>query len=143
MTIGEWPNRKNIESLNLTRKVNILRLWLGKEYWVTWFDTKIKSFKALTWKLAFWSKVHDLSQRFEERVIYSWWKYYCYHQNTKQLWCHPIIQISNIVIAIGISSLLLFWWLSLELSLLKAIAKRLPLLFAFKCVKKWQLLLSQ
>ena len=26
MTIGERPNKKNIESLNLTRKVNILRL---------------------------------------------------------------------------------------------------------------------
>ena len=30
MTIGEWPNKKNIESLNLTRKVNIFRLWRGK-----------------------------------------------------------------------------------------------------------------
>ena len=26
LTIGEGPNKKNIESLNLTRKVNILRL---------------------------------------------------------------------------------------------------------------------
>ena len=30
MTIGEWPNKKNIESLNLTRNVNIFRRWLGK-----------------------------------------------------------------------------------------------------------------
>ena len=28
--IGEWPNKKNIESLNLTQKVNIFRLWCGK-----------------------------------------------------------------------------------------------------------------
>ena len=26
LTIGERPNKKNIETLNLTRKVNILRL---------------------------------------------------------------------------------------------------------------------
>ena len=30
LTIGERPNNKNIESLNLTRKVNLLRLWRGK-----------------------------------------------------------------------------------------------------------------
>ena len=29
-TIGERPNKKNIESLDLTRKVNLLRLWRGK-----------------------------------------------------------------------------------------------------------------
>ena len=29
MTIGERPTKKNIESLDLTRKVNILRLWSG------------------------------------------------------------------------------------------------------------------
>ena len=29
LTIGERPNKKNIESLNLTRKVNILRLLRG------------------------------------------------------------------------------------------------------------------
>ena len=63
-------------------------------------------------------------------------------------------------ILFGISSLLLFWWLSFKsyrssnyrdsdscrsFSLLKAIAKRLPLLFAnnFKSVKERQLLLSQ
>ena len=28
--IGDRPNKKNIELLNLTRKVNILRLWRGK-----------------------------------------------------------------------------------------------------------------
>ena len=27
LTIGEWTNKKIIESLNLTRKVNLLRLW--------------------------------------------------------------------------------------------------------------------
>ena len=32
MTIGERPNKKNIESLNLTRKVNLLRLWRGKYF---------------------------------------------------------------------------------------------------------------
>ena len=32
LTIGERPNKKNIESLNLTRKVNLLRLWRGKYY---------------------------------------------------------------------------------------------------------------
>ena len=30
--IGERPNNKNIESLNLTRKVNILGLWRGKVF---------------------------------------------------------------------------------------------------------------
>ena len=29
LTIGERPNKKNIESLNLTRKENLLRLWRG------------------------------------------------------------------------------------------------------------------
>ena len=29
--IGERPNKKNIESFNLKRKVNLLRLWRGKE----------------------------------------------------------------------------------------------------------------
>ena len=37
LTIGEIPNKKNIESLDLTRKVNILRLLRGK-----------KNFKSLT-----------------------------------------------------------------------------------------------
>ena len=101
------------------------------------------------------------------RIIYSQRKYYCYHQDMKQLWCHPIIQISNIAIAILDFSLLLlvklsllilfasflviffFWWLFLKsyrsFLLWKAIAKRLPLLFAkaFKSVKERQLLLSQ
>ena len=27
LTIGERPNKKNIESLDLIRKVNLLRLW--------------------------------------------------------------------------------------------------------------------
>ena len=31
MTIGERPNKKNIELTNLTRKVNILRLWRGND----------------------------------------------------------------------------------------------------------------
>ena len=30
LKIGERPNKKNIESLNLKQKVNILGLWLGK-----------------------------------------------------------------------------------------------------------------
>ena len=30
LTIGERPNKKNIESLYLTRKVYLLRLWRGK-----------------------------------------------------------------------------------------------------------------
>ena len=30
LTIGERPNKKNIESLNLTRKVDLLRLGRGK-----------------------------------------------------------------------------------------------------------------
>ena len=30
LTIGDRPNKKNIESLNLTRKVNILRLLRAK-----------------------------------------------------------------------------------------------------------------
>ena len=32
LTIGERPNKKNVESLNLTRKVNILRLWRGNAF---------------------------------------------------------------------------------------------------------------
>ena len=32
LTIGERPNKKNIESLNLTRKVNLLRLRRGNIY---------------------------------------------------------------------------------------------------------------
>ena len=30
--IGERSNKKNIESLDLTQKVNFLRLWGGKYY---------------------------------------------------------------------------------------------------------------
>ena len=30
LTIGERPKKKNIESLDLTRKVKLLRLWRGK-----------------------------------------------------------------------------------------------------------------
>ena len=44
---------------------------------------------------------------------YSLRKYYCYHQNTKYLWCHPIINFSNIAIAILDFSLLLLVKLSL------------------------------
>ena len=40
-------------------------------------------------------------------IIYSRRKYYCYHQNTKYLWCNPIIHFSNIAIAILYFSLLL------------------------------------
>ena len=32
MTIGERPNNKNIETLNLTQKVRFLRLWCGKTF---------------------------------------------------------------------------------------------------------------
>ena len=45
--------------------------------------------------------------------LYSRRKYYCYHQNLKWLWCHPIIHISNIAIAILDFSLLLLVKLSL------------------------------
>ena len=34
MTRGERPNKKNIESLNLTKKVNLLRLRHGKIYFL-------------------------------------------------------------------------------------------------------------
>ena len=30
LTIGERPNHKNIKLLDLTQKVNLLRLWRGK-----------------------------------------------------------------------------------------------------------------
>ena len=33
LTIRERPIKKNIESLNLTQKVNILRLWRGMYYY--------------------------------------------------------------------------------------------------------------
>ena len=36
LTIGVRPNKKNIESLNLTRKKNLLRLWCGKNLFGTW-----------------------------------------------------------------------------------------------------------
>ena len=54
--------------------------------------------------------------------------------------CHPIIHFSNIAIEI-----LDFFITPSKISLLKAIAKRLMLLFAnaFKSVKERQLLLSQ
>ena len=32
LTIGERPNKKNVESLDLTQKVNILRLLRGNVY---------------------------------------------------------------------------------------------------------------
>ena len=32
MTIGESPNKKKIVSLDLTRKVNLLRLWRGESF---------------------------------------------------------------------------------------------------------------
>ena len=34
LTIGERPNKKNIELLNLTRKVNILTLWRGNVFFL-------------------------------------------------------------------------------------------------------------
>ena len=39
MTIGGRPNKKNIESLDLTRKVNFLRLWRGKNIKVNEYFT--------------------------------------------------------------------------------------------------------
>ena len=42
MTIGETPNKKNIESLNFTRKVNLLRLWRGKI--LIWLLNHFKAF---------------------------------------------------------------------------------------------------
>ena len=103
-------------------------------------------------------------------------KYYCYNQNTKYLWCHPIINffqycniglfsiahctvitLNPLCILLGISSLLLFYGslskvitlptiaIVIALSLLKAIARGLLLLFAnaFKSIKERKLLLSQ
>ena len=32
LTIGERPNKKNIESLDLAQKVNLLKLWRGKKH---------------------------------------------------------------------------------------------------------------
>ena len=40
LTIGERPYKKNIESLNLTRKVNLLRLLRGK--YISYFTLEIK-----------------------------------------------------------------------------------------------------
>ena len=42
MTIGERPNTKNIESLDLTQKVNILRLWRGNSYSPAFMNTGCK-----------------------------------------------------------------------------------------------------
>ena len=37
LTIGERPNKKNIEPLNLTQKANLLRLRRGKYFFVVNF----------------------------------------------------------------------------------------------------------
>ena len=45
--IGERPNKKNIESFNLTQKVNIFRLWRGKVFFLqqkNGFNPKLVSF---------------------------------------------------------------------------------------------------
>ena len=44
LTTGERPNKKNIESLNLTWKVNLLRLWRGKLIIEIKFETKKVAF---------------------------------------------------------------------------------------------------
>ena len=45
MTIGEWPKKKNIWSLNLTRKVNIfLGFDVENDFICQHFDVKIKCF---------------------------------------------------------------------------------------------------
>ena len=38
LTIGERPNKKNIESLNFAQKVNLLRLWREKKTFVGAFE---------------------------------------------------------------------------------------------------------
>ena len=40
LTIREGPNKKNIESLDLTRKVNLLRLVCGNKYSIYFLTTK-------------------------------------------------------------------------------------------------------
>ena len=46
LTRGERPNKKNIESLGLTQKVN---LWRGNKYGVTLFFIGILQFLDLVW----------------------------------------------------------------------------------------------
>ena len=64
---------------------------------------------------------------YKKKYIYSRRKYYCYHQNTKYLWCHLIIQIANIFITILDFSLLLL----VQLSLLILIASFLVSVLCF------------
>ena len=65
-----------------------------EKYWVTWFDTRSKSFKALTWK-------------------------YCSTQNAKWFLVHyQIVNFSNIAIAISDFSLLLLFALVISSLLL-------------------------
>ena len=52
MTVGEWPNKKNIESINLTRKVNIFRLWRGKALRHKFVKNfRLFSLYAMQWKI--------------------------------------------------------------------------------------------
>ena len=44
---------------------------------------------------------------FLDITSYSRRKYYCYHQNTKWLWCHPIIHFS-LLLLVKLSLLILF-----------------------------------
>ena len=48
LTTKEWPNKKNIESLDLTRIVNFLRLWRGKALPHPFIQTRIISLLNLT-----------------------------------------------------------------------------------------------
>ena len=67
--------------------------------------------------------------------MYSRRKYYFYHQNTKLLWCHPIIQISNIAISIFDFSLFLL----VKLSLLITFASSLVSVLCFFLLSLCQL----
>ena len=53
LKIGERPNKKNIESLNLTRKLNLLRLWRGNDIYninIPGFHNRYDHKKSSTYK---------------------------------------------------------------------------------------------
>ena len=69
LTIGENPNKKNIESLNLTHKVNLLRLWRGKHLVIKNLKTISKRIKKILMKPLFTGNL--FGNLFRRRVRHS------------------------------------------------------------------------
>ena len=64
LTIEEKPNKKSIESLDLTQNVNLLRLWRGKLF----LATRIKFTKHQLKKLYY--LVLQIIKTFKENVLW-------------------------------------------------------------------------